>query len=90
MRLGELLYELANYRIDGTPAKEPSILRHVKESQDLYERLWRTQAEPDDYGYIPASMTEIAGSPAFKYEAQKIAQELDVPLREVYTLFFSP
>lgn len=90
MRTGELLLELATFHIDGSKAKEPSILRHINETMDIYERLWRTQSNMAEDGYIPVSKAEIAQSPLFRQEAQKIAWDFEVPLREVYTLFFSP
>lgn len=90
MRTGELLMELATFHMDGSKAKEPSILRHIDDTMDIYERLWRTQSEMSEGGYVPMSKDEIAHSQQFRYEAQKIAWDYEVPLREVYTLFFSP
>lgn len=84
----ELLQSLAKFRADGRPAMYPSILRHMHDAETIYNRLWSFAQR--DGEYITMDPNEIASTDEFKYEAQRIAQEYDVQIKEVYTLFFSP
>jgi hypothetical protein len=82
----ELLDELSKYKMDGSLAKFPSLLRHLRDVEIIYNRLWAT-AEGEEY--IAMTPDEVSQTYRFKQEAMLIADQYEVPVREVYTLFFS-
>ena len=86
----ELIDSLSAFRMDGTEARYPSVLRFSDDVEEIAERLWAIQGQLDSDRYRAASPEEIADTPEFKREANDIANEYEVQLREVYTLFFSP
>lgn len=74
---GKLRDELAMLHKDGTPALNPSILRHHADVASIQALL-----EPyEDSGFQGEDFLELAEALADKYE---------VPVREIYTLGFSP
>jgi hypothetical protein len=85
----DLLIELASLHVDGSEAEYPSILRHLSDSETIYNRLWSVQGSIEE-GWVSASPQEIAETDEFRSLAKEIANEYEVPVREVYTLFFSP
>jgi hypothetical protein len=86
-----ILDEFAMIRSDGTPAKEPSILRHVPERDDILSRLRESaEEEADEEGWILDNDKAVAGTESFHAEALRIKREYELDsVREVYTLFFS-
>lgn len=86
-----ILDEFAMIKSDGSPAKEPSILRHVPERDDLLSRLRDSaEEEADEEGWILDNDKAVAGTESFHAEALRIKREYELDsVREVYTLFFS-
>jgi len=86
--LREKLQRFAYIRMDGRPAKHPSILRHFQEAPLIREALLWINQSPDEEGFV-----NIAGdidSPEFQEAVYEIADTFSVSVREVYTLFMSP
>ena len=87
----EILRQFAMIKSDGTRAKEPSILRHMPQRDNLLERLRETaEEEADEEGWILESDRDVAATDSFRAEALRIKREFSLEdVREVYTLFFS-
>lgn len=70
--------DIENLHRDGSVAVYPSTLRHVpqKDFDSIMQRLQKA-------GMVPTSRS-------FQNEAEDIAEEYDVPIKEVYTLWLSP